>query len=139
MDEKLENAINELKSRRISLPVTQYLPDDIVIDNYENEIHLSFPDDYRFFLKSASDSLYNGKGALRLTPNKDHPRELRTALYEAREIGLPSDWLPICEDNSDYYCIAPDGKIRFWDHNGTSDESWPDLATWIKVVWLEGN
>ena len=54
-------------------------------------------------------------------------------------MGVPEDWIPICEDNSNFYCYTPDGTIRYWDHNGANDESWPNLATWIKEVWIEGN
>jgi len=27
--------------------------------------------------------------------------------------------------------------VVYWDHNGSSDETWPDLAHWINEVWLE--
>lgn len=60
-------------------------------------------------------------------------------LDNAKEWGIPEDWIPICEDNSNFYCYAPDGTICYWDHNGPNDESWPNLATWIKEVWIEGN
>lgn len=139
MDEKLEAAINELKAVRMTLPVAQYLPTDAVIDEYEKFIGSKFTQDYREFLKNASDSLYNGKAALRITEGRDHSRELASAIDDARSMGVPIDWLPFCEDNGDYYCILPDGTIRFWSPDGTSDESWPDLATWIKDVWIEGN
>ena len=139
MDEKLSDALSELKAVRMQLPVAQYLPTDQVLDEYEVLIGLTFPSDYRDFLKSASDSLYNGKAALRVTETRDHSRELLDGMREARSIGVPDDWLPFCEDNGDYFCIVPDGAVRFWDHNGSSDESWPDLATWIKEVWIEGN
>ncbi|WP_413208509.1 SMI1/KNR4 family protein [Rhodospirillum sp. A1_3_36] len=137
MNEKLNSILRELKSVRLNLSTPQYLPSDELIDEYESEIGIVFPEDYRSFLKEASDSMLNGKDALRLTPNRSHPRELSVALMDARQIGLPKDWLPICEDNGNYFCLTPDQKIRFWDHNGSSDESWPDLATWIKDVWID--
>ncbi len=64
--------------------------------------------------------------------------ELLTTIQKARSAGLLDNWLPICEDNGDYYCIAPDGRVRFWSHDGPSDESWPDLATWVGEVWIQG-
>ena len=139
MNKKLNEVLDELKSLRMTLPVAQYLPSDKVIDEYETEIGLVFPEDYRTFLKEASDSMLNGKDALRLTPERDHPRELCIALEEARQIGVPSNWLPICEDNGDYFCLTPDQSVRLWDHNGASHQSWPDLAAWIKEVWIDEN
>jgi hypothetical protein len=37
--------------------------------------------------------------------------------------------------------VGPWGRDEwvYWDHNGPSDESWPDLASWIRDVWLEEN
>lgn len=31
----------------------------------------------------------------------------------ARQVGVPYDWLPSCEDNGDCGCIFPDGKLPF--------------------------
>jgi len=138
IDEKLKPVLDELKRLRFKLRIEQILPTDEIIDDYESDIGMKFSDDYRFFLKEASDSLHNGKDALRVTQERNSPGELCEEIVQARKIGLPENWLPICEDNSNYYCLDGDGKVRFWDHNGTSDESWPDLATWIKEVWIEG-
>ncbi|WP_116919250.1 SMI1/KNR4 family protein [Tamilnaduibacter salinus] len=44
--------------------------------------------------------------------------------------------LPFCEDNSDFYCLTPTGEVVFWSHNGSTAESWPNLATWIFQVWI---
>ena len=139
MNEKLASVIDRLKSVRMELPIQQYLPDDVVLDQYEQEIGVEFPNDYREFLKTASDSMYNGKAALRVTQDKGHSSELAEAIINAQQIGVPKNWIPICEDNGDYFCIVPDARIVFWDHNGQNDESWPDLASWIEQVWIEGN
>jgi len=42
-------------------------------------------------------------------------------------------------EDLDYYCIDNQGRIRFWSHNGTTDESWKNLATWIEDVWIGEN
>lgn len=28
------------------------------------------------------------------------------------------------------------GRVSYWSHDGATDESWPDLATWIEEVWI---
>lgn len=116
----------------------QPLPDDALIEKYEQAIGLSFSDDYKVFLKTVSNAFvgYISPFTLNEQLMKDYG-DLRVGLDEGRKIGVPRDWLPICEDNGDYYCLAPDGSVRFWDHSGSSDEIWPDLATWAKEVWLE--
>lgn len=44
---------------------------------------------------------------------------------------------PFCEDNGDYYCFAPDGRIGLLSHDGLRRGSWPDLAHWIQQVWID--
>ena len=55
------------------------------------------------------------------------------------KLDLNLAWLPICEDNGDYFCIVPGGQIRYWSPDGGTDESWPNLASWIKDVWIAGS
>lgn len=115
------------------------LPDDTLIHRYEIASGFNFSDDYKEFLKNVSNAFVGYLSPLMLNEEMGGMHgELITTIQQARSAGLPADWLPICEDNGDYYCIAPDGLVRFWSHDGPSDESWPDLATWADEVWLQG-
>ncbi len=51
---------------------------------------------------------------------------------------VPVHFVPICEDNADYYCLTPDGRVIFWSHDmhAPSGEEWPDLVGWIELVWM---
>ena len=135
----INDAIAELKRVRIPLPNQQLLPDDGLIAAYEHELGISFLDDYKIFAKEASDSVFNGKDALRLTENRNSPRELLSVISEARAQGVPYSWLPICEDNGNYYCLLADGTVSYWSHDGYSNETWPSLASWIKHAWIDGD
>ena len=70
--------------------------------------------------------------------NRDSPRELLSTVAGARKQGVPESWLPICEDNGNYYCLLEDGSVSYWSHDGPYDETWPSLANWIKYAWVEG-
>lgn len=111
-------------------------PTDSLIESYQKDIGFVFSDEYKFFLKNASTILYGTKDPLIITQDKSSRSELSIAILEGRRMGLPNDWLPICEDNGDYYCITPDGTVRFWTSNGSTDEKWPNLGDWIKEVWM---
>lgn len=137
MNYDINNVVAELKMLRLRLPEAQILPDDELLNDYEKELGFKFPLDYRYFLKEASDSVLNGKDSLRATIGRDSPRELIINANEAWEQGVPRDWLPFCEDNGNYYCLAECGEVRFWSHDGPSDENWPSLAVWIKRVWID--
>ncbi|WP_215755505.1 SMI1/KNR4 family protein [Acetobacter sp. P5B1] len=138
MGKKIDEIIREINKLDPPQGRKMPLPDDFLIREYEKNIGLKFPNDYKKILKNVSNA-FVGYISL-LTLNKEMGGiygELLTTLKEARAQGLPKTWLPICEDNGDYYCILPDGKISFWSHNGVSHETWPNLATWAEEVWLE--
>lgn len=139
MIEYIKDIINEINrlddpSRR-SLP----LPNDNLIAKYELLIGIPFSDEYRLFLKSVSNAFVGYLSPLTLNEEMGGVYgELLSTVKQARDAGVPYDWLPICEDNGNYYCIAPDGRVHFWDHDGVSTEMWPSLSVWAKEVWLGG-
>lgn len=117
----------------------QPLPDDALIEKYEHATGVLFSEDYKMFLKSVSNAFVGFMSPFTLSQGlSERNGDLVVGVNNARKVGVPNNWLPICEDNGDYYCLAPDGSVRFWDHNGASDEKWPDLATWAREVWLDG-
>jgi len=82
---------------------------------------------------------YNGFEPLLFIGDPDYHLDLLSAVRDAREMGLPTDWLPIMDSNADYYAVRPDGKVAFWSHNGSTDEEWENIATWVCEVWIGGN
>ena len=90
-------------------------------------------------MKEISNIFYGTIELASLTDEDEYYRGLSQILNDAREQGLPENWLPICEDNGSYYCLSPNHKIRYWTADGYSDEQWEDLADWIKQVWMDGN
>ncbi|WKE65258.1 SMI1/KNR4 family protein [Gallaecimonas kandeliae] len=84
----IHSAISELKELRLRLPKRQILPDDEILDSYEKDLGFSFPKDYRYFLKVASDSILNGKDALRVTVDKGSPRELMVFAHNIKDTHL---------------------------------------------------
>ncbi|MBB4575707.1 SMI1/KNR4 family protein [Rhizobium lentis] len=126
MPHDINDVIAELKALAITTPKTPPLPNDVLLDQYEADIGFTFPEDYRKFLKEASNVFVGTLEPLIVTDTRNARGELSIALIEARRVGLPHDLLPICEDNGDYYCFAPDQSIRLWDHNGLSSEKWQD-------------
>lgn len=139
MNANLHSVINELNDisggERNNLP----LPDDELIAQYEKEIGFKFTSDYKEVIKTIGNVFYGTIDLLSLTKDRKYYGELAQALVDAREQGVPETWLPISEDNGSYYCITPDGIIRYWTTDGYSDDYWPDLASWIKQVWIDGN
>jgi hypothetical protein len=105
----------------------------------EDQIKITFPEDCKFFLTKTYDLYYGTLEPFVLTDDENSIISYIYAIKDARQMGVPEHWLPICEDNGNYYCLLPDGSVHFWDHNGTTDEKWNSLADWINIVWIQGN
>jgi hypothetical protein len=128
-------AIAELRRRALSVPIPLHVPTEVEVAAAERELGSALPPDYRRYLLEASDVVYDGMEPALVVPDAGY-RDLVAMARVAWGLGVPHDLLPFCEDNGDYYCLTTAGRVRFWSHNGTTDESWMDLGTWIIDVWI---
>lgn len=133
----LPDVLTELRELNEPVPQPFRLPTETEVDLAESALGKKFPDDYRRYLLAASDVVFGALEPAVVTPDAGYLSLVEVAESAWAEMELPRDLLPFCEDNGDYYCFTADGKVKFWSHNGTTDESWPNLATWIKQVWIE--
>ena len=137
MTMNLSDVLAQLRDLNEPVPKPLRLPTEAEINLAENRLGMKFPRDYRRYLLEASDVVYGTLEPAVVTPDAGHLSLVEIAESAWDEMDLPRDLLPFCEDNGDYYCLTADGAVKFWTHNGTTDENWEDLATWIKEVWIE--
>lgn len=131
----LSAVLAELRAQNELMPLPLRLPTPTEVAASERQVGMSFPDDYRRFLLEASDITLGTLEPATVCEPGSHTY-LPGVVASARALGVPREWLPICEDNADFYCLDPAGVVRFWTHNGYSQETWPDLASWLQKVWL---
>jgi hypothetical protein len=134
---KLDEIIRKLRQLNEPVPKPMRLPTRDEVGNVERQLAMTLHPDYCQYLLEASDVVYGTKEPCTVTPDGGHTNLVEVAQVAWNQMGVPRDLIPICEDNGDYYCMRQTGDVVFWSHNGTSDEKWPDLATWIKKVWIE--
>ncbi len=140
MKYNIENVIEELVEVSENNRLMIDLPNDKILENYQKEVGVPFPKDYIYYLKKANNIFYNLDEIVLVTNrNENAPSELKSIIKEARKLGLDRNWIPLCEDNGNYYCLTPNGNVKYYDLNGPSCEVWESLASWIKDVWIEGN
>jgi SMI1-KNR4 cell-wall len=133
----LTQAIRELRELNETVPIPRRLPTLQEVEEAERELGMQFPADYRRFLLEASDVVYGTVEPAVVIPDSGYLNLVEMANEAWDEMELPRNLLPICQDNGDYYCINAQGEIVYWSHNGTTDEKWRDLATWIDEVWIQ--
>ena len=114
------------------------LPDDSTIEYVEAESGLQLAPDYRYLVQNAGNIVLR-KELLYLRTNREGRSNLLSAIFAARQSGVPSDWLPICRDNADYYCLLPDGTVRLWSHDNMFEGRWTDLSDWVVDSFIHGN
>jgi len=132
----LTEVIARLRNLNEPVPRPARLPSDQEIAHAESELGVVFHPDFRRYLREASDVVHGTREPVTLTSPEAHTH-LQAVAHTAWEIGVPGDWIPICEDNVDYYCMRPDGRIAFWSHQGASDETWGSLVDWIEREWIQ--
>ncbi len=132
----LPEVIKTLRTLNEPVPRPARLPTAAEIAAAEEQLGVSFPPDYRYFLLHGSDVAYGALEPAQVTPDAGHT-DLIDVATGAWEAGVPREFLPFCEDNGDYYCFAPDGSVGLMSHDGLRGDSWPDLAHWIQEVWID--
>ncbi|QFI37947.1 SMI1/KNR4 family protein [Moritella marina ATCC 15381] len=106
------------------------IPTDIEIAQAQEKLGFRFSTEYIAFIKSGYDL---GDALLEALEIVDPPSyaDIFEVLESAREFyDLPTELLPICEDNSDYYCLNSYGEVVFWSHNGVTNEKWANVSEW---------
>lgn len=134
----LDEALAELRRRHEPPPRPRRLPTKDEVDAAERALGVRFHKDYRRFLLEASDVDYGIIEPATITEEESHT-DLFSIAQRARDTwNVPTELVPICEDNADLYCLTPDGRVIFWSHDdqAPTGEEWPDLAAWIEEVWM---
>ena len=135
---KLDRAIARLRELNEPVPKPPRLPSIEEIEAVQERLRQPLPDDLIQFLLEASDVTLGTLEPVTVT-DPSHYTYLPAVAARAWKAGVPrDDFVPVCEDNGDFYCINARGQVVFFSHDGQADdaERWPDLATWIENVWI---
>ena len=133
----LPDVIAELRELNEPVPEPLRLPTEAEVAAAEDQLGVKFPADYRQYLLQASDVVYGSLEPAIVIPEAGHLSLAEIAENAWDEMEVPRELLPFCEDNGDYYCLNQKGEVEYWSHNGSTDEKWKNLATWIKEVWID--
>ena len=138
MDEpiNLDAVIRELRILNELVPKPMRLPTPQEVKSAEEKLGIQFHPDYRRFLLEASDAVVGVLEPATLTIPGDYTDLMNVCETAWKNYGVPKELLPICEDNGDFFCMNTHGEVVFWSHNGWTSEKWPNLASWIKDVWI---
>lgn len=132
----MQETLKRLRTKHQPIPVPLELPDHDQLVDVEEELLLQIPRDMRDYLLHGSDVVYGSLEPVTAADPHSHTHLSEVAAV-AWSVGLPRHLLPLCEINGSYYCVEPDGEVRFWRDDDLTDESWSDVWQWVREVWLE--
>lgn len=135
---ELDAAIDAYRLLHEAVPIPTRLPTEEEVAAMEGQMALRFHPDLRRFLMRASDVNYGTRACVVLTKPDSHRFLPRVCENAWGAWGVPRDLVPVCADNANFYCVAPDGQVVYWGHDdGEATETWPSLAAWIRQVLIE--
>lgn len=132
----MEDVIDALRENNQPVPVPLDLPDDDDLVEIEEQILISLPDEYKSFLIEVSDVVFGSLEPATVMDPHSHTY-LPEMAATAWDIGLPREYIPICEHADGYYCITQEGEVLLWLHGDITDDEWPSIWSWAKEIWLE--
>ena len=113
------------------------IPTDAEIAEAERKLGFKFPSTYVEFLKGGSNVANAVFEPAVILPGCSYLDIFEIAETVWGKMGVSKEWLPFIEDNSDYFLISQTGEVKYWSHNGTTNENWPTFATWFQQVCVE--
>ncbi|AZL73504.1 MULTISPECIES: SMI1/KNR4 family protein [Pseudomonas] len=113
------------------------IPTDADIAEAERVLKFRFPDQYVRFLKEGSNVENAVLDAALIVRGCSYLDIFEISAFAWDHAGVPRDWLPFIEDNGDYFLISESGAVRYWSHNGSTDEHWPSFSAWFQQVCIE--
>ncbi|MBJ9975258.1 SMI1/KNR4 family protein [Pseudomonas sp. S75] len=113
------------------------IPTEAEIAEAERILQFRFPAEYIQFLKGGSNvenAIFEAAVILR---GSSHLDIFEIADHAWSHEDVSRDWLPFIEDNGDYFLTSESGAVRFWSHQGSTDECWPSFSAWFQQVCIE--
>lgn len=127
--------IDTLRENSLDASSPLELPTEEQIVEVEEQILIAIPFEFREYLLEASDIICGS-----LEPVTVADPQLHTYLPEvaavAWSIGLPREFIPLCQYNDGYYCVSHDGIVEYWHDDEITGEHWDSLWQWAEDIWL---
>ncbi len=131
----MEEIIEMLREQAESVSLPLDLPSEEELVEVEELLLIGLPHDLRVFLLEVSDVIVGHLEPVTVADPRSHTY-LPDVASRAWDIGLPREYIPVCEYNGGFACIGEDGKVLFWDGADMAEE-WDGFWQWCRDVWLE--
>lgn len=132
--------VNEIAEQLLEASLETAFPlelptmDDIVEAQEEMLIHI--PPDFRDYLLNCSNAIYGQLEPVTVADPNTHTY-LPEVAAEAWSQGMPREYIPLCQDGNNYYCVDETGVVLLWQpHTEEPEEIAENLWYWVRDIWL---
>ncbi|MGB0892814.1 MAG: SMI1/KNR4 family protein [Parashewanella sp.] len=123
-------AVNHATSFPLDLPTFEQLVE------VEEQILIPLPSSLKEYLLNASDVVYGTIEPVTASDPYSHTYLPEVTSY-AWSLGLPREFIAICQQGDNFYCIDQQGQVQFWRQGRFASEPWENIWQWIEEIWLE--
>ncbi|MDO6619753.1 MULTISPECIES: SMI1/KNR4 family protein [unclassified Shewanella] len=132
----MNDIIEMLQDLSETVPVPLELPTFEQLVEVEEQILISLPNDLKEYLLFASDVIYGSIEMVTASDPYSHTYLPEVTSY-AWSIGMPREYIAICQQGDNFYCIDQEGNVRHFYKGRMVDIMWESLWDWIQDIWLK--
>lgn len=127
--------IEQLHERSETVPVPLELPEFDQLVQAEEELLIPLPTALKEYLLYASDVVVGTLEPVTVADPHSHTFLPEVTSY-AWSIGMPREYIAICQQSNSFYCIDQEGVVRLWSEDELESEMWESFWQWAEDVWL---
>ncbi|WP_220719624.1 SMI1/KNR4 family protein [Agarivorans litoreus] len=132
----MQELIDEIRAADQSGAYPSELPTEAQLVEVEELILIPMPSDLRAFQLTVSNVICGS-----LEPVTISDPYLHTYLPEvaatAWSLGLPREFIPICQNGDNFYFISQEGEIGYWQGQEDLVPEWDSIWDWASEVWMQ--
>ncbi|WP_299011221.1 SMI1/KNR4 family protein [uncultured Shewanella sp.] len=133
----MNEIIEQLQSVSESVPVPLELPTFEQLVEVEEQILIPLPMALKEYLLYASDVIYGYLEPVTVSDPHSHTYLPEVTSY-AWSIGMPREYIAICQQGDSFYCIDQESQVMLWSEGEMQEDSWESFWQWAEEVWLQG-
>ncbi|MGS0683225.1 SMI1/KNR4 family protein [Shewanella sp. 125m-7] len=132
----MNDIIEQLQEMSETVPVPLELATFEQIVEVEEEILIPLPMELKEYLLYASDVICGSLEPVTASDPHSHTYLSEVTSY-AWSIGLPREFVPICQQGDNFFFISQEGQIQLWqDGEIDEEETWESFWDWAEDVWM---
>ncbi len=119
-----------------TVPIPLELPTFDQLVMAEEEILIPLPGELKQYLLYASDVIYGSLEPVTVSDPNSHTFLPEVTAY-AWSIGMPREYVAVCQQGNSFYCIDQEGQMLLWNEDGSESDYWESLWEWVEQVWMK--